>query len=85
LYRLGIARFGSHSLRHTFSTYGGNSGVPLPVLQFLLGHASAETTMIYTHPLAEAQRRAVEQMTTILFPNVPTSAEGADREKVLIQ
>jgi len=83
--RLGIARFGWHSLRHTFSTYGGNSGVPLPVLQYLLGHASAETTMIYTHPLAEAQRSAVEQMATILFPNVPTLAGGADRGKVQIQ
>lgn len=83
--RLGIVRFGWHSLRHTFSTYGGNSGVPLPVLQYLLGHASAETTMIYTHPLAEAQRRAVEQMATILFPNVPTLEVGADRGKMLIQ
>jgi integrase len=83
--RLGIARFGWHSLRHTFSTYGGNNGVPLPVLQYLLGHASAETTMIYTHPLAEAQRRAVEQMATILFPSVPTLGEGADGGKVLIQ
>ncbi len=54
--RLGIPRFGWHSLRHTFSTYGGNSGVPLPVLQYLLGHANVETTMLYTHPLAEAQR-----------------------------
>ena len=83
--RLKMPRFGWHSLRHTFSTYGGNSGVPLPVLQYLLGHASVETTMIYTHPLAEAQRRAVEQMATILFPNVPTLVGGADRGNVLIQ
>ena len=73
--RLGIARFGWHSLRHTFSTYSGNSGVPLPVLQFLLGHTSMETTMIYTHPLAEAQRVAVEQMASILLPNAPKSTK----------
>jgi site-specific recombinase XerD len=83
-----MPRFGWHSLRRAFSTHGGNSGVRLPVLQYLqylLGHASVETTMIYTHPVAEAQRRAVEQIAAILFPNVPTLAEGADRGKVLIQ
>jgi integrase len=83
--QLGIARFGWHSLRHTFSTYGGNSGVRLPVLQYLLGHASPETTMIYTHPLAEAQRRAVEQMASILFPNVPKSEGDPIGVKVVIQ
>jgi integrase len=73
--RLGIVRFGWHSLRHTFSTYSGNSGVLLPVLQFLIGHTSMETTMIYTHPLAEAQRIAVEQMASILLPNAPKSTK----------
>jgi len=76
--RLEMPRFSWHSLRHTFSTHGGNSGVPLPVLQYLLGHASVETTMIYTHPLAEAQRRAVEQMALILFPNVPVVDRKCD-------
>jgi integrase len=66
--KLGIPRFGWHSLRHTFSTYGGNSGVPLPVLQYLLGHASVETTMVYTHPLLEAERKAVEQIPALLLP-----------------
>ena len=69
--RLSIARFGWHTLRHTFSTHGGTSGVPLPVMQSLLGHTSAETTMLYTHPLAGAQREAVEKLASILFPNVP--------------
>jgi integrase len=67
-----IPKFGWHALRHTFSTYNGNSGVPMPVLQSLLGHASPETTMIYTHPLEEAQRCAVEKLAGILFPNVPS-------------
>ena len=83
--QLGIPRFGWHSLRHTFSTYGGNSGVPLPVLQYLLGHASVETTMIYTHPLLEAERRAVEQIAMILLPSAPHRAESEVGPKVLIQ
>ena len=69
--KLGVPRFNWHSLRHAFTTYNQNSGVPTPVVQSLLGHASAETTMIYTHPLAEAQRQAVEKLAGILFPNVP--------------
>jgi len=83
--RLGIPRFGWHSLRHTFSTYGGNSGVPLPVLQYLLGHASLETTMLYTHPLGEAQRMAVERMASILLPNAPLLTIGMNRAGGSIQ
>jgi integrase len=70
--RLGIPRFGWHSLRHTLSTYDGNAGVAVPVLQSLLGHASPETTMIYTHLLELVKRQAVEDLTRLLFPNVPS-------------
>jgi len=68
---LGIPRFGWHSLRHTFSTYNGNSGVAMPVLQGLLGHSSVQTTMLYTHPLEDAKRQAVENLSRFLFPSVP--------------
>lgn len=83
--RLGLPRFGWHSCRHSFTTYGGNSGVPMPVLQSVLGHTSAETTMIYTHPLEEAQRQAVEKLATILFPYVPNLDAPQDGKKVVIQ
>jgi integrase len=83
--RLDVPRFGWHSLRHTFSTYGGNSGMATPVLQSILGHASAETTMIYTHPLVEAQREAVEKLARVLFPNVPTLASEQSGRKTIIQ
>jgi len=83
--RLSIPRFGWHSLRHTFSTYGGNSGVPVPVLQYLLGHASIETTMIYTHPLLEAERKAVEQIASILLPIAPIMTTEVTGVKVVIQ
>ena len=36
----------------------GISGVPMPVLQSLLGHTSTETTTIYAHPREDAQRGA---------------------------
>jgi integrase len=68
--KLEMQRFGWHSLRHTFSTYGGNSGVAMPVLQSLLGHTSADMTMRYTHPLEGAQRQAIEGLALQLWPNV---------------
>lgn len=75
--KLSIARFGWHSMRHTFSTYNGNHEVPLPVLQSLLGHATAETTMLYTHEREGPQRQAVQRLERILFPNVPNRAVGS--------
>lgn len=36
-----------HILRHTFATDGLNRGMPLDILQQLMGHVKPETTMIY--------------------------------------
>jgi integrase len=83
--KLGIPRFGWHSLRHTFSTYNGHAGVAVPVLQSLLGHASPETTMAYTHPLEDVKRQAVEELPRLLFPNVPSKPKLITRGSELIQ
>jgi len=73
------------AIRRALSTYNGNTGVPMPVLQLLLGHARAETTMLYTDPLEGAQREAVEQWAGILFPNVPNLVADAKCASKLIQ
>ncbi len=37
-----------HVARHTFATIALNSGMPLEVVQKLLGHTQIRTTQIYT-------------------------------------
>ncbi|SPE23205.1 hypothetical protein SBA2_120043 [Acidobacteriia bacterium SbA2] len=74
---LGIPHFSWHSLRHTFSTLGGNEGtIPAVVMKQLLGHSRLSTTDRYMHDLAGPKREAVEKIENlILFPHKKASGE----------
>lgn len=55
----GVARCGWHVLRHTFASHLAMRGVPMKVLQELLGHATIEMTMRYAHLAPETKESAV--------------------------
>ena len=48
-----------HSLRHTFVSFAANAGVPLHVVQSIVGHESTAMTRHYYHENIEALRSAV--------------------------
>jgi site-specific recombinase XerD len=50
----------SHRLRHTFGTELTRSGVDIVTVAELMGHASLETTRLYTRPSAADLQRAVD-------------------------
>lgn len=55
-----IPRCGWHTLRHTFASHLAIRGVPLKVIQELMGHATLDMTMRYAHLAPETKAAAVE-------------------------
>lgn len=62
----GLVQANPHRFRHTFGADMARSGVSLPVLQKLMGHAAPETTLGYINlslaDVAEAYRSAVAKI-----------------------
>jgi integrase len=59
-HRAGISALRVHDMRHTFGSVGAGSGLGLPAIGSLLGHADVKTTARYAHVAADASRRAAD-------------------------
>ena len=63
-----------HSLRHTFVSFAANAGVPLHIVQSIVGHESTAMTRHYYHENEEALRQAVAAIPAIGTGAVRTPA-----------
>lgn len=63
---LGLSSRTRHGLRHTGATWFADAGIPLHVLQRILGHKSIETTRGYLHPDTRHLASAAEQANAFL-------------------
>jgi len=70
--RLELSRVSWHSFRHTNATLLGEVGESMKTAQAILGHSDLQTTLnTYMHVVPDSQRRAVERVAEVLFPDVP--------------
>ena len=58
----GCATF--HSLRHTFVSFSANAGVPLHIVQSIVGRESTAMTRHYYHEKIDALKSAVAAIPT---------------------
>jgi len=76
---LGLASLTRHGLRHTGATWMADAGIPLHVLQEILGHQSIETTKGYLHPDHRHLAAAAKQANKFLSPP-PTGRKTSRRD-----
>jgi site-specific recombinase XerD len=67
----GLDGLGWHVLRHTFASHLVLAGVPIRVVQELLGHASITMTERYSHLAPNTLQEAVSRLVTATLRPTP--------------
>ena len=78
---------GFHSLRHSFVSFCANAGVPLAVVQALVGHGSPAMTRHYTHISSESAEKAINALPAFNAPEgrAEVPEKGADPQEQVRQ
>ena len=72
-----------HSCRHTFCYYAGLAGIPLTVVQALVGHMSPAMTAHYSeHATMEDKRRGMERLSFFKPEALPAAVEEPERTEL---
>lgn len=68
--------YGFHSFRHSFVSFCAKAGVPMPVVQSIVGHGSPAITRHYIHIGEGAARQAINAL-----PQGENVSKKTDRQK----
>jgi len=81
--KAGMAGLRFHDLRHTFITHMVERGIPLGLIEAMVGHISKRMVLHYTHITTGAARKAVEMLDAepILVPSL-TQPQSAEKQTV---
>jgi integrase len=72
-----------HSCRHTFCYYAGMAGIPLAVVQSIVGHMSPEMTKHYSaHASIEDKRRGMERLSFFKPEALPAAVAEPERAEL---
>ena len=70
------ADVGFHSLRHSFVSMAANAGVPLAIVQAVVGHTSTAMTQHYFHVSRDALDKAAQALPNFVSTDPPPDRQG---------
>jgi len=80
--RAGLQNVRIHDLRHSFASVGAGSGLGLPIIGKLLGHAQLSTTERYAHLDSDPLRRAADKIGAKIVAALDVERVSDSRDRI---